>query len=119
MTDAPHEVTPLLHLRIPEGHKLFEIGVDWPSGLTLAELERRVADRGWLPLPDERVDRLIVRIGIGSGLWRFSARPDWRRSRLIHALNAGPGHQADRPADLSALSIDSHRARTERLESEE
>lgn len=81
---SPRQVAPLLHLRLPEGHNLYEIAIDWPAGRTLADLERRMMRLGWLPIPSQRVDRLIVRIGAGSGLWRFSARSDWRR----HLLNS-------------------------------
>jgi hypothetical protein len=79
MAEAPRQVAPLLHLRVPEEHTLFEVAVDWPAGLALADLEHRLVDLGRLPLSAERIDRLIVRIGAGNGLWRFSARPDWRR----------------------------------------
>ncbi len=78
MAEAPRRVAPLLHLPIPEGHVLLEIAVDWPADLPLADLERRMIDLECLPLPGHRVDRLIARTGAGSGLWRFSARPDWR-----------------------------------------
>ncbi len=72
MGDGPRRVAPLLHLRLPEEHALFEVGVDWPAGRTVAEVERGLIDLGWLPLPGDRVDRIIVRISAGSGLWRFS-----------------------------------------------
>lgn len=76
---ARHQVAPLLHLRIPQEHDLFEVAVDWPAGRPLAEVEHQLVDLGCLPLPGDRVDRLIVRIGVDSVLWRFSAGPDWQR----------------------------------------
>jgi hypothetical protein len=72
-----------LHLRVPEDHALFEVAVEWPAGFTVADLERRLVDSGCLPLPAHRIDRLIARVGAGSGLWRFSARPDWRRRETL------------------------------------
>jgi hypothetical protein len=86
MGDAPRQVAPLLHLPVPEEHLMFEVGVDWPAGSTVADLERGLIDLGWLPLPGDRVDRIIARISAGNGLWRFSAPPDWRRrSRGLRA----------------------------------
>lgn len=78
ITDGPYQVAPILHLPVPEEHVVFQLAVEWPAELPLAELEGKLVDLGYLPLPGDRVDRLLVRIGAVHGLWRFSARADWR-----------------------------------------
>lgn len=81
ITDGAYQVAPILHLAVPKEHVVFQVAVEWPADIPLAELERDLVDLGYLPLPGDRVDRLIVRIGTASGLWRFSARADWRAHR--------------------------------------
>jgi hypothetical protein len=71
---------------VPRDWPRWQIAVDWPQALPVAQLEAGLIDVGRLPL--HRIDLLILH-GNGRGWWRFAAPADWAPAGIPNLFTAG------------------------------